>query len=200
MEQLVPTDHPVDCAREWLDAYEFRLIEADRCRHYKDVMRESYRKALASADDPNRDRLSEALPILLDRIRSHLHPPYSPEVLLVEYQALQDIPIDARLRQRFVGRMYAWVDRVETFLGIGARSGAPDEASNVGEGIADWRSARWFHKATRGMVYADLLRSARKDGRLTADRIGGRWYYRPSDVNRLWPEYAQRVQKAYESV
>lgn len=126
-ERFDPTDDPVGYARDWLDGYAHRLHECDRQRHFKEATQESYRDMLAWADDPVRDRMSEALPILLDRIRSHPHPPYSPEVLLAEWQRLQDIPTYARLRDGFVDRMSAWLDRVGTYLAIGPVPGASDD-------------------------------------------------------------------------
>jgi len=75
---------------------------------------------LGWADNRKADRCIEAVELLLERIRQHSRPPYSPEVLLVEYKMLHKIPVFARIRDGFCPRLHAWLDRVETFLSIGS--------------------------------------------------------------------------------
>jgi hypothetical protein len=128
-EQFNAADDPIDSARGWLRGYEYRLETADRGRHFAGATQESYRKSLEWADNPKWDRQHEALGILLDRIRNHPKPPYSPEVLLAEHQRLFDMPVHARLHDGFVSRFDAWIDRVETFLSIGA------SASDAGDAV-----------------------------------------------------------------
>lgn len=125
IERFNPADAPIGYAREWLDGYEFRLQEADRARHYPNATQDDYRTMLAWADDPKQDRCHKALEVMLDRIRQHPHPPYSPEVLVLEYQRLFDLPVHARLRAGFADRFRAWIDRAETFLTIGAPASTP---------------------------------------------------------------------------
>ena len=115
-----PKDAPLDYAREWVLGYEARLGEADRTRHYPNATEADYQWMLKWADNPKADRRWEAVPYLLERIRQHPHPPYSAEVLLQEQRALMAIPVFARLREDFGGRFRAWIDRVGTYLSIGA--------------------------------------------------------------------------------
>lgn len=124
-----PAENPLKTAQAWLEGYAFRLSEAERSRHYPNATEADYRKMLHWADDPAQDRQHEALDLLLGRIRQHPNPPYTPEVLLVEYAALFRIPVYARLRDNFPERMRAWFDRVETYLSIGADDAKQDDFS-----------------------------------------------------------------------
>jgi hypothetical protein len=117
-------DDPILYAREWVSGYEFRLGEADRARHYPNATQEDFQRMLKWADDPKRDRCYEAIALLLERIKKHPQPVYSPEVLKLEHDRLWDIPVHARLREGFADRFRAWVDRVETFLSMGGGGNA----------------------------------------------------------------------------
>lgn len=124
-----PTENTLETARAWLEGHAFRLGEAERARHYPNATELDYHKMLHWADDPAQDRQHEALDVLLDKIRQHPNPPYTPEVLLVEYAALFRIPVYARLRDNFPERMWAWFDRVETYLAIGGADAKPNGLS-----------------------------------------------------------------------
>ena len=187
-------DDPVLCAREWLQGYAFRLETADRSRHFSGATPETYRRALEWAGDPARDRQHEALDILLDRVRQHPRPPYSPEVLLVEYERLFDMPVHARLRDGFVSRFDAWLDRVETYLSIGTGD------DRKGKSGGEYREAAWFRGATKGALYPGLLKRARKDSRrLPSRRAGKRWRYPVDAVVKMWPQYGPMIEEALAS-
>ena len=117
-------DDPVHYAREWISGYEFRLHEADRSRHYPNATQEGYQRMLEWADNPKADRQYEAIALLLERIKKHPQPPYTPEVLTIEFDRLWDIPVHARLRNGFADRVRAWIDRADTFLSMGGGGNA----------------------------------------------------------------------------
>jgi hypothetical protein len=128
-----PAEDPILSARLWLDTYEECLYRAQRARHYPEAKPGDFEQMLAWADDPDRDRNKQALDILRERIEQHPRPPYSPEVLLVEMSALLAIPTRERPGQHFIERMYSWLDRVESFLAIGATAAA-ESATPAGNG------------------------------------------------------------------
>lgn len=135
-ESFDPAADPIGSAREWLAGYEFRLQEADRHRHLPGATKGTYQQMLEWADNPKADRQHEAIDVLLDRVRSHPRPPHSPEVLLLEYKMLSEIPLFRRLRDGYVARLRAWIDRVETFLSIGATPTEPgDPVKTVGPAV-----------------------------------------------------------------
>ncbi len=56
------------------------------------------------------------------------------------------------------------------------------------------REARWFHGATKGAIYADLLKRAVRDGRLKGSvRVNGRWQHDVHEVARLHPAFGEAI-------
>ncbi len=123
--QFDAADDPILTSMEWVDGYEFRLQEADRARHYPNATESDYKMMLDWADDPKADRQREALDVLLAQIRKHPNPPHTPEVLLLEYNRLFELPVHSRLHKGFADRFRAWIDRVETFLSLGGGIAKP---------------------------------------------------------------------------
>ncbi len=127
-----PTRDPVTDAMAWVDGYEHRLSVAERVRVNPKNTEAEYRSMLNWADDVRRDRQHEAFEVLLDRIRQHPSPPYSPEVLLAEYRGLLNISLRDRLWDRFCERMLGWLDRVNTYLSIGELDAPPESNGDFG--------------------------------------------------------------------
>jgi hypothetical protein len=63
-----------------------------------------------------------------------------------------------------------------------------------GDESSNWRDAVWFKDATEEGIYADLLRRARKDGRIQGQLVNGRWRYSPEKVAELWPAYREKIE------
>lgn len=192
-DQLTLEGDPVMLAREWLEGYEFRLGQADRARHLSGSTRMDYLKALRWADDPKADRRHEALTRVLEQLKAMTTPPYSPDVLVAEYDALLRTSVESRLAQHFPDRLRAWLDRAASFL-----SSVPSESPPVT--AVDRRPAGWFHTATEGALYPDLLRMATRDLRLTqSKKRGGRWQHSIEEVSQLYSQYRALLQKAKET-
>ena len=66
----------------------------------------------------------------------------------------------------------------------------PDFGSFVPNGIGQDAEIRQLadHFRTQNGIPPNTLRRAFRDGRLSAEKVGGRWFYLPSEVKRLWPD------------
>ncbi|TVS20979.1 MAG: hypothetical protein EA424_01230 [Planctomycetaceae bacterium] len=60
------------------------------------------------------------------------------------------------------------------------------------------RDAKWFRTQTDYTLYPNLLRSAQREGRLWAEKRGGRWYYRVDEVAALYPKCGAALLTALE--
>lgn len=54
----------------------------------------------------------------------------------------------------------------------------------------------WYSKATNDTLTPDVLRKARRDGRIDGEKIGGRWYYFFASVVKHYPQHRQRLSDA----
>jgi len=115
--------NPLLAMMDWNNHYEAWLERCEGSRHT--CTHAEFCRMLNHAELPKSTVPELPVDRLLDEIRSHPNPPYTPDVLIVEWQNLWDIPITQRLDQKFAFRVSAWIDRVEAFLQIGKRKTAP---------------------------------------------------------------------------
>lgn len=95
-------------------------------------------------------------------------------------------------------RRYAALKEVVNSLPL---SGDSPDTSKLTTDPNDRFPAKWFDKTTSGVLNADTLRMAAKDGRLEHSIMpNGRWLHSASEVARVYPEHGPKIQHAVKAL
>tara|TARA_R110002111_G_C6003165_1_gene373393 strand:- start:2053 stop:2790 length:738 start_codon:yes stop_codon:yes gene_type:complete len=115
--------------------------------------------------------------------------------LMLNRDGTSSFPIE-KVRGAFV----AINDAVDVLMLVAPLWMVSDEKNTEKKRLDDMRPARWFSTKTNEGVYADLLRIAVRDNRLSGSiKPNNRWMHSVQSVCELYPEYKSMLELALDA-